>query len=186
MAGGVTLILYVLVLLNWHTAMVRLEPGYRNALFLLAAQLLPFSAMMLLWLGSRTIRSLVLSVVVVGPFLLCSLIYTPFLWLEAVETSTGDPGYQEIQRIPVGRTRVTVYRTDVGGATTGFGIYVRQEFCLVPGVLLVRDLGGFYPASQASATLIGPNTVRVESTRSAGMRSMPVVRDYILKRFLYF
>ena len=71
-----------------------------------------------------------------------------------------DPTFIQLQTIAVGQTRISAYRTD-GGATTDFGLVVRQEMNLLPGVLLVRRHLDVYHARDASLELVGPNRVKV-------------------------
>jgi hypothetical protein len=81
-------------------------------------------------------------------------------------------------------SEVRFYRTN-GGATTDFGVVIRQERSLLPGVLLVRRLDDFYPcySLDAASTDIGI-TVRGGRSECRGFREQ--LREYRLKPFLYF
>jgi hypothetical protein len=81
-------------------------------------------------------------------------------------------------------SEVRFYRTD-GGATTHFGVVVRQERSLFPGVLLVRQLDDFYPCFSLDAASTDTG-ITVRDGRSE-CRDLPEQRrEYRLKPFLYF
>ena len=71
-----------------------------------------------------------------------------------------DPTFIQLQTVSAGETRVIAYRTD-GGATTDFGLAVRQEMTIIPGVLLVRRLLEEYHARDASLEVEGPDRIKV-------------------------
>ena len=75
----------------------------------------------------------------------------------------------------VNGTQVVAYRTD-GGATTDFGIVVRQQRRLMPGLLVVRDLYSEYDAHDARLEVAGPAAVRVIMDRADGELTFPVRR----------
>ena len=79
---------------------------------------------------------------------------------------------------------VRLYRTN-GGATTDFGVVIRQERRLIPGVVLVRRLGDFYPcySLNAESTDVG---IAIKDERSECRGFQEQRRDYRLKPFLYF
>jgi hypothetical protein len=81
-------------------------------------------------------------------------------------------------------SRVCFYRIN-GGATTDFGVEIRQERRLIPGVLLVRQLDDFYHCYSLDATSTDEGiTLRDGRYACAGFREQH--RDYRLKPFLYF
>jgi hypothetical protein len=87
------------------------------------------------------------------------------------------PGLERIAEIPMRGYSVEIVRTN-SGAMSSYGIEVRQERQLLPGVRLVRAMGGFYPAYQATFNVIGPDTVQVsvpaymaDRPRTAGTRT---------------
>jgi hypothetical protein len=81
-------------------------------------------------------------------------------------------------------SEVRFYRTN-GGATTDFGVVIRQERGLIPGVVLVRHLDHFYPcySLDAESTNVG---IAVNNGRSECRGFQEQRRDYRLKPFLYF
>ncbi len=81
-------------------------------------------------------------------------------------------------------SEVRFYRTN-GGATTDFGVVIRQERNLIPGVVLVRRLDDFYPcfSLDAASTDVG---IAISDGRSECRGFQEQQRDYRLKPFLYF
>jgi hypothetical protein len=81
-------------------------------------------------------------------------------------------------------SEVRLYRTN-GGATTDFGVVIRQERTLLPGLLLVRRLDDF--SSCYSLATVGTDIgiiVRDERFECKGFQEQ--LREYRLKPFVYF
>jgi hypothetical protein len=79
---------------------------------------------------------------------------------------------------------VRFYRTD-GGATTDFGVVIRQEKPLFPGVLLVRRIDDFYPCYSLDATATDYGfTINDERSNCSALPHRQ--REYRLKPFVYF
>jgi hypothetical protein len=81
-------------------------------------------------------------------------------------------------------SEVRFYRTD-GGATTDFGVVIRQERSLIPGVVLVRRLDDFYPCYSLDAASTDRG-IAIKDGRSECRGFQEQRRDYQLKPFLYF
>jgi hypothetical protein len=134
-------------LLFWqfqHPVLRTSSAGFNEAIGLILGLVLPWVALHPL---TRLDRWWTKAIVFVG--FLPLLIYSGFFILVASGARidrTGEITWQ--------RTKIAFYRTD-GGATTDYGIIVRQERVLLPGILLVRKLDDFYPCyavhSQATA-----------------------------------
>jgi hypothetical protein len=175
------------VVANWRYEVLRFSSPVLNAVALLAGLTLPVVALVIAasrltgwWRG---IASALLALpVVYGTF--ASLFVTMHLvWV--IENGT-DRSFESLGAVPVEGGRVGVYRTDCG-ATCDYGVAVRQERPLLPGVLLVRRLQGFYPAYQATFQPLGPRTVRV-SVSPHGQRNAVTVRSrvYVVQPRVYF
>jgi hypothetical protein len=91
-------------------------------------------------------------------------------------------GVPRIAEVPGADSSVRMYRIN-GGATTAYGIVIRQERSVLPGLLLVRNVDTFYPCY----------SVDLARTRD-GFQVLPpsdescVAREqaYRLQRFVYF
>ncbi|MEA2165094.1 MAG: hypothetical protein QOK37_3221 [Thermoanaerobaculia bacterium] len=178
---------FVLVLANWSHPVVRLEPAWINPPALLTAFTLPWLATVSLMKAVRTAWDRVLMVCVLLPFTLYTLTCGPFIGMEAVDSlrDRSNPGFEFVRSEAVFPGRISLYRTN-GGATTSFGIAVRHELRIVPGVVLVRELEGFYPAFDGTVAVLSPNRVRVTVPGYEGQRPDPETREYRLRRFVYF
>ena len=79
---------------------------------------------------------------------------------------------------------VRLYRAN-GGATTDYGVVIRQEKALLPGILLVRNIDMFY---HCAALGVKPGDSGIEITDAhSDCRAFRVPRrEYRLKRFVYF
>jgi hypothetical protein len=79
---------------------------------------------------------------------------------------------------------VRFYRTD-GGATTDFGIVIRQERALFPGVELVRNLDMLYPCYSLNARPADEGII-ITDEHSECRAFAESRREYRLKPFIYF
>jgi hypothetical protein len=106
----------------------------------------------------------------------------PFLALVAFKVFTfpfGEDDDASLAKMEQIDPQVAVYRTN-GGATTDYGIVVRQEQCLLPGVLLVKQLFSKYGISHINHTKVGNHLTIIDP-------SSPLEpHELFLKNFLYF
>lgn len=73
-----------------------------------------------------------------------------------------DPAFETVSSTNVGSARVVIYRTN-GGATTAFGIVVRAEKVILPGVYLGHDLLNIYGADNVGISLVSSNSIKIDS-----------------------
>jgi hypothetical protein len=148
-----------LVMLNWLSPFLRLEPGYLNKLVFGATCLSPWFALLLVRpfrhpAARITLRTLSIGAgVALFPLAVGSLYPVGF---------TADLG-----TIDTGRHTVKLYETNCG-AVCSFGVAVRQEKRLIPGIVLVRDLAGFYPAATPTYAVINRDSIRIDVPPYAG------------------
>jgi hypothetical protein len=69
-------------------------------------------------------------------------------------------GLRPIHRIAVGDTHVVVYLTN-GDATTAYGILVRQERRIAPGVLRVAEIASVCRATDADVQVLDRRHIRL-------------------------
>jgi hypothetical protein len=81
-------------------------------------------------------------------------------------------------------SNVRLYQTN-GGATTDFGVVIRQERSLLPGLELVRNIDTFYRCRSLDATPTNTGIV-VRDERSECPVFQASSREYPLRRFIYF
>lgn len=178
---------FLAMVANWRFEVLRFTSPSLNALALLAGLALPVIALVIAadrLTGPRRVAAFALLLPPVVYSLFCGLFVTMNL-LSIIGVGT-DPSFESLGAVAVEGGRVGVYRTNCG-ATCNFGVAVRHERPLLPGVLLVRRLRGFYPAGAASFEALGPRTVRVTVPQS-GRRSGDGVRSrvYVVEPYVYF
>jgi hypothetical protein len=81
------------------------------------------------------------------PFVLFALFAS--MELATVAAKSVDPSFEPVGELQSEHAAYRVYRTN-GGAMTSFGIVLRRERFLAPGLKLVRVVRNFYPASEAT------------------------------------
>ena len=178
---------FAAVLANWHYEVFRFSWPALNAVALLAGLALPLVALVL---GGGRLTGVwrVASYVVLFPAVIYSLFCGFFVTMQLLFTlgDGGDRSFERLGAVPVEGGRVGIYRTNCG-PTCNYGVAVRHERKLLPGVLLVKRLKGFYPAGLATVEALGPRTVRV-SVPSSGGRGADSVRSrgYVVKPYVYF
>jgi hypothetical protein len=90
--------------------------------------------------------AIVVSVFVCVPVLMCSCVVGVDL---ANATSGKDPSFERIGELSGPFWAYRVYRTN-GGATTSYGLVLRREHDILPGMAVVSRVHSFYPASEMS------------------------------------
>lgn len=171
-------VIHVLLLLNWLYGSLRFTVPVLNYAALIVA---------LLCSWSLVVVALRLPVGSIGKLLIAPL---PSLWaagcsLFALFTTLGlltlvvdgvDGSFEPIGIHDFGGQRLVAYRTN-GGATTSFGIVVRQELPIIPGVMLARSVYTVYPGSDVIISRVDERTFRFESPPyDTDRRSRPDIR----------
>jgi hypothetical protein len=95
-----------------------------------------------------------------------------------------DLSFDQFSEAPWKGSSVRLYRTN-GGATTDFGVVIRQERKLFPGILLVRNLDSFYHCESLELETT-ESGVRLQDAKANCRAFSDQYRDYRLKPFLYF
>jgi hypothetical protein len=168
----VAVLSFAAVQVNWHYPLLRFDSARLNHLFLLIAFALPFLAAFAV-LGFPKLWSKALGFVLLLPIFAYTALFAPFIAALTLETVLYgyDSTFQPIGWMTVGSYRVTIFRTDCG-ATCDNGIAVRQERQVLPGILLVRQLEGFYPAYDATYHTVGRDSF-VVNDRLYVLQSLP-------------
>ncbi len=147
---------YLATWLNLLWPVLRLTHAAANDLAFAASLLvLPFGLLSTApnaWEGARRGLAVALSVAL----LLLSIPVS--LGVSACSALSGYPradrSFEKLHQIVTNSGVVAAYRTN-GGATTSFGMVVRQECQVVPGLLVVHTLATEYPAADAIVRLDG-------------------------------
>ena len=72
----------------------------------------------------------------------------------------GFPATELVQRLPMNGYDVTLYRHNCG-AICHYGLWLQQEWPVAPGIVRVRRVRGWYPASQGTVRRIDRDRVHV-------------------------
>lgn len=160
MVGIALATVYALGMLNWSTPVLRFSAPLANALTLALLQLIPF-ALLVMATSADSRRARILWYVGLTPLALCAALLGSCAALQsaAIVHHGLDSSFERIEVMPLESGRLAFYRTN-GGAMTSFGISVRWECRLVPGLLWVRDVWEAYPAYRASAEVLGHDRIR--------------------------
>ncbi len=145
---------------------VRFENIYANEIVGLILYLLPIYALVLVFKAKFEKKSLKLIFLVVLSLLsIGSLLPISFNLLTLSSIKNGaDPSFERMQDMNINSWKIVIYRTN-GGATVDFGIVVRAEKSLLPGVYIKHDLIDIYHASDISLSVEGSDSIKIDSIR---------------------
>jgi hypothetical protein len=153
---------FAAIVASWSShPTLRFEPPWVNyAAFIVLAAAIPLS---LLWLA-RAARGLSRWLVV----LLAAAVAVPvgfvsqfaFSDLTRIRATGIDPSFEPVHELRSRRWLYRLYRSN-GGATTAYGLVLRKELPIFPGVKWVFPVTDFYPAYEGSFEVIAPGVVRL-------------------------
>jgi hypothetical protein len=163
--------IFVLGIVNAVFPVLRFSDGLANEAAILFILTIPLIVIALsFFIPNKRVKTVM--IVPLLPVAVSCIIGQFFLW---PRSATGYRQFDPISTVAVNGTQVVAYRTD-GGATTDFGIVVRQQRRLMPGLLIVRNLYSEYHAYDARLEVAGPAAVRVIMDRADGELTFPVRR----------
>jgi hypothetical protein len=166
---------YLALLANSVFPTVLLASPWWNTAVFAGIQIIPFmlfAYVLMAWAGRRRV-SWALGLL---PFVFVAVLSG----VVSVFALVFPPAIDRVQTIDLGLTTIAAYQTN-GGATTSFGMIVRQEMRVVPGVLLIRVLAHEYPAERVLIERTSDRTIRLTFPAYGDRRPQPVV---IQKRLL--
>ena len=135
------------------------------------------SPLILLVLGAQVRRGRwrIAATLSMGLLVMLSLLPAACAALEVTDVSRDkDFGFEPVWRQQRGVSELVLYRTNCG-APCSFGLVLRQERRIVPGVRAVRRLDGWYPADSATLSPISSNRVRIEVPPYGYKRPNPII-----------
>jgi hypothetical protein len=147
----ICILLFVFLELNAHFPVLRFSSGAANQIAFVASCGLPWIAFVF-GFSLQNART---------RWMVCIAIVPTLLWSVVAAGGTliaAGTGFQPVNRMKAGPSAIAIYRLN-GGATTDFGLLIRQERRVLPGLELVKNLDLFYPAYSASSEIVGPNTI---------------------------
>ena len=140
----ILLLIYILGLMNFFFPVIRLQYQVANQIFGLLLLFIPW----VLVVNGFFFRRMLVKIINVVILIIPCLIALPYAFLITFMSSQG--AFMPIHHLNLESFSVMAYRTN-GGATTDFGVVVRQEKEIVPGVLLVKQ---FYSKNHQADILI--------------------------------
>jgi len=153
------IVIYALWALNYFHPVIRFQFSIINQIFSLGVQLIPLVLLINGFRFKHIFAKIVNSVISI---IFSSIgIVIVIIILLGIFTLNVNEAFMPIQKVQIGSNFIVVYRTN-GGATTDYGIVVRQEKEIVKGVLLVKDLYRKYHMYDVSIKKLGDNAVEID------------------------
>ncbi len=168
------LIGFLVFLINWAFPVIRFNNPIINYIidipFLLIPIILMINGFFFKDYKMRVLNGLIL----LFPSLLM-LIFILFSLLDIcnIQKDNIDPSFKCIQTVPLTNSQIKIYRTD-GGATTSWGIVVRQEIEIFFGLNVVKNVYTEYPKYDIKVRPVGHNKIELDNEL------------YELKEYVYF
>ena len=151
-----------LLLLRFNGKIV-LESRILNGVIGIAGLSLPFFLFMSAFFIKRVATKFLL-ILASGLFSVVCFLLMFFLAIDLVDLAAHDgedSGFECINELPYEGSLIKVYRTN-GGATTSFGIIVRKETRILPGILFVKQYLDLYPGDTVGIKIIDQNKLELK------------------------
>jgi hypothetical protein len=160
-ALGACATMFLLGMANFLTPVIRLSSPLANYVTFLGILLIPWMVVALAFLVRPVWAAAAIGTLGVAAGL-ASGILALFVALSTylVWTNGRDEGFLPVSEVHTDAGVVRAYETN-GGATTDYGLIVRQERAIFPGVLLVKNVYSEYHARGGRVERLGPDRVRV-------------------------
>ncbi len=173
----------ILIFLNWRYPFIRTSSPIFNTCAMLVASLLPwFMLIQALKIEPISLRPGIAGLsAIAGVALLPFIIFMIFDIADFTTNDDIDMGFIPVSTVEMNGTRICAYQTD-GGATTDYGLVVRQELRVVPGIYLVRDLYSEYHSPGGRLEVADSEHIKVYALNT-GFPERKVIRVY---RYIWF
>ena len=158
--------LYAFLMANWSYGWLRFMSPRLNYLFMSLVFLSPLLPLWVTWTAKNRMlkvagSALFIPVGLVSGCLFLGIVLVLSLWVPKVIVSDVDYSFERLRQERVDDERFGVFRTN-GGATTGFGIVVRKERVVFPGLLWTSEVCSSNEADDVRLTRIAPRTIHCE------------------------
>ena len=184
---SVTFFMGTLGIWNWFRPVLRLTSPLANRIALLTLLLIPWFGVWLVWphvVGWRR-APFVTAVLPLLGFGALSAGLVGIFDLPYAVLSPSQLGFDPVKRLEFPGSTAVLYLTDCG-ATCSWGLELRHELQIFPGLLLVRDVAGWYPAHRAVLRRVGPWEIDVVIAPYANREPRAREERVRLKPFVYF
>ncbi len=163
---AVSSLVYGLLIANWKQEWLRFSSPSLNYAFMVLVFAVPILPLRIAWASQSRVFKVLASVVLIpvtaaSGILLFGLILIMTFWVPSVVLSNVDRSFERLRQEQIGDKVFSVYRTN-DGALSAFGIVVRQEQMILPGLLRVKPVCSWYPASEVDLTRIDTRMIRCD------------------------
>lgn len=165
-------IIFLLSILNFFFPLIRFQNQLSNLRFIVIILSMPFLLTIYgFFLENFFVK--IISIIIEGLISIIAFVFVLIISINIGSTIEAgyNPGFEKIKNYQAEKYEVNTYRSN-GGATTSYGIVIRQEKKIIPGIILVRNIYNEYPRYDIEYE-INNNVLIIES------------KEYILKESVY-
>lgn len=156
------IILFIIAIINFIQPVIRFDSLLLNNVCMIFVLLIP-TVLMIKGLIFRSLVAKILNTLIwVIPCIL-GILLIPFI--------IAPIGFEQIKSLSLDNSDIVAYRTN-GGATTSFGILVRQEKNIVPGIKLVKNVYSQDHKENVNMIKTGKNSFEIEGNPETVKRNV--------------
>lgn len=156
---------YILAIINYIYPVIRFDSRLLNNVFGMFVLLIPI-ILIIKGFGFRSRAAKIINTLIwVIPSLLGVLISIMIIPLLSANS------FEPIKSLSLNHSNIVAYRTNGGGATS-FGIKVRQEKNIIPGIKLVKTVYSQYPKDNVDMIKTGENSFEIEGNHKTVKRNV--------------
>lgn len=158
------IMLYILAIINYFHPVIRFDSRLLNNALMILVLLIPVGLMIQGFFFKSVVGKTLNTLIWIIPCLvgiLISIMIVPF----------SARAFEPIKSINLDHSDIVAYRTN-GGATTSFGIQVRQEKDIFPGIKLVKTVYSQYRKDNVDMIKTGENSFKIEGNQKTVKRNV--------------
>lgn len=154
--------IYILGILNIIFPVLRFRCQILNHIFVLFLLFIPW----VLFINGFFLKHLISKIINTIVFIIPSILSIPiaFIIIIGLVTFSWKYAFVQIHDYNFKSYSISVYRTD-GGATTSYGVVVRQEKEVIFGLLLVKNLYSKYHRDDIPIKILNNHEIEIEGKR---------------------
>lgn len=156
------IVLYIIAIINFVYPVIRFDSRLLNNIFVIFVLLIPTVLMIKGFFFRSLVVKILNTLIWVIPCIL-GILLMPFI--------IAPIGFEQIKSLSLENSDIVAYRTN-GGATTSFGILVRQEKNIIPGIKLVKRIYGQDHKDNVNMTKTGENSFQIEGNTETVKRNV--------------
>lgn len=158
------LMLYIIAIINYVYPVIRFDSRLLNNIFVIFVLLIPIGLMIKGFSFKSPVAKILNILIWVIPCILgilISIMIVPF----------SANAFEPIKSLSLDHSDIVAYRTN-GGAATSFGIQVRQEKDIIPGIKLVKTVYSQYHKDNVNMIKTGENSFEIEGNPETVKRNV--------------